>query len=357
MKKSLTVLGANALFLLTMLMVITLGSAIQLLNLSLGLIVTEVLLIALPALLFLHGRKIPLKEGLRLNPIRPLTALLCVLLGFATFMFSILIEAIMAQLTGMASVPLPEGSLPKGVLDSILYFIALAAAAPICEEIMFRGAIQGAYEKHRPAAFAILITAVMFAFYHFRVSGLPALLPVAFILGYVAWRTHSIYTSMLIHFGMNATSGANTLFAIHTGAGLLFLSLWTMLAGIPAAAVLIFAITRLHPTPAVDPAAEAEPGPGASASPRRTWLGAYWPLLGAGLLYLSVAGLTVAASLSSRLNMSTNVSYYLPRIEAPVDSRYQVTDRSGKVVGELTCRITPQGSRFSLDCTRTMQAY
>ena len=227
MRKALPLYSANLLFFLTMLLVILLGSLVQTWNLSWGLLITEFVLIALPAVLFLRQRRIPLKRGLRLNPISPLTAVLCVLLGFSTFLFSVIIEAVMAQITGMASVPVPESSLPKGLVELAVYFIALAAAAPICEEILFRGVIQTAYETNRSVKFAILITATMFAFYHMRLSGLPGLLPVAFILSYVAWRTQSILATMLIHFGMNATSGANTLVYIVTQKGLPFLSLWT----------------------------------------------------------------------------------------------------------------------------------
>ena len=109
MRKTLSLLGANVLFLLTMLLVITLGSTMQLFNLSLGLIATEVLLIALPTLLLLRARKVPLKAGLRLTPIPVLTALLCVLLGFATFMFSLLIEAVIVRISGRRVMRLGRG--------------------------------------------------------------------------------------------------------------------------------------------------------------------------------------------------------------------------------------------------------
>jgi hypothetical protein len=80
-------------------------------------------------------------------------------------------------------------------------------------------------------------------------------------------------------------------------------------------------------------------------------------LFGAGLLYLAVAGLTLAATFLPGLNPSTNITYQPPRIVAPIDSRYQITDRAGQTVGELTCRVTPLGTKVSLDCSSSIQGY
>jgi membrane protease YdiL (CAAX protease family) len=350
MNKTLSILSANALFLATMLLVLTAGSFIQYLNLSLGLIATEILLISLPTVALLRAGGIPLKVGLRLYPIDPLTALICLLLGLAVFPFSLVIESVMMQLSGMAPVATPAGALPSSTLDSVLYFIALACSAPVCEEILFRGAIQGAYEKQRPAVFAVVITAVMFIFYHMRVSGLPGLVPVSFVLGYAAWRTRSIYASMLVHFGMNGASAAHTLVALHVnGTGLPVVNLPFALGGLAAAGLLLLALTRRLPAPPAEP-----PDP---AAPRRAWLANYWPLIGGGAVYLGVAALTVASALAPMLHPVTEMSFYLPRIDAPILSKYQVTDRAGEVVGELNCLISPHTSQYDLNCTRTTQAY
>ncbi|RPI22908.1 MAG: CPBP family intramembrane metalloprotease, partial [Chloroflexota bacterium] len=294
MNKSLSLQAANFLFLLTMLLILTVGSVMQYLSLSLGLIATEVLLILLPTLIFLRLRRVPLKTGLRLNPIRPLTALACVLLGFSVSLFSLFIEAVMMQLTGMPPVPVPEGSTPSGVFPALLYFTGLAISAPICEEIMFRGAIQGAYENRRKVSMAITVTALMFAFYHMRLTGLLALLPVAFILGYVAWRTQSIYATMLVHFGMNATSAAITLvYVLGNGMVLPLVSPWTAAAGLAATAALLWVLRRTTHLPQTT-ASETEPEP--AGLPRPSWLAVYWPLIGAWVLYLIVAGLTLRTS-------------------------------------------------------------
>ena len=359
MRKALPLFSANLLYFLTMLLVILLGSLIQTWNLSWGLLITEFVLIALPAVLFLRQRHIPLKRGLRLNPISPLTAVLCVLLGFSTFLFSVIIEAVMAQLTGMASVPVPESSLPKGLVESVVYFIALAAAAPICEEILFRGVIQGAYETKRSVKFAIFITAVMFAFYHMRLSGLPGLLPVAFILSYVAWRTQSIIATMLIHFGMNATSGANTLIYTVTQKGLPFLSLWAALAGLVATVIILLVIRRLHPVPTLKEKELAgdEVLTEILPEPHPSWLGTYWPLIGAGLIYLAVTGSILFTALNPALMASAKPAFSNVTVTYPTHSEYQITNRAGDVVGSAICNLTPKSEQITLECSASMKAY
>ena len=110
MKKISPILSANLLFLVTMFLVITLGTLVQLISFSLGLIATEGLFILLPTLIWLRLRHAPTRSALRLNPIRPGIAVLSLLLGIAVWLFSVLIEALMRQLTGMNAVPVPDNS-------------------------------------------------------------------------------------------------------------------------------------------------------------------------------------------------------------------------------------------------------
>jgi len=167
------VFSVNLLYLVTILLNLVLGRWMQSMHFILGLISSEALLFLLPTIVFLRWRRIPLKEGLRLKPIRPLIGLVCLLLGFATYLFIVVIDAVMAHFTSIPIMPVSiESIAPKGVFESIGLFFAMAVAAPLCEEPLFRGVIQGAYEKQRPISSAIALTALMFAFWHFQLSGL-----------------------------------------------------------------------------------------------------------------------------------------------------------------------------------------
>jgi membrane protease YdiL (CAAX protease family) len=349
MKKSLSIASANLLYLVTMLLVIVVGSIVQTLHLSWGLIATEVVLIALPAILFLRGRKIPLKEGLRLNRISLPVAVVSLLLGVSTYLFSVLIELVMAKLTGLPSVDLSQSAMPQSTFQYALYFVAIAISAPICEELLFRGAIQSSYEQRKSAVFAIAVPALMFAFYHFRLSGLPGLLPVAFLIGYVAWRSRSTYSTMLVHFGMNASAATITILALSGNQfpNTLFSNYWILGGGLAVTLVLLFIFIRLQPKPEAYEAVEEAPA---------SWFKKYWALVVAGILYAVVVGLTLYAQLSGA-TASTTLTYTQPEITAPVASRYQAVNRAGDVVGGMDCVITPQGDNFNLACDSEIEAF
>lgn len=349
MKKSLSITSANVLYLVSMLLVIVVGSIIQMLHLSLGLIATEVVLIALPTILFLRAKKVPLKEGLRLNRISFPVAVVSLLLGVSTYLFSVLIELIMAKLSGLPSVDLSQSAMPQSTLQYALYFVAIAVSASICEEMLFRGAIQSSYEGRKSAWFAIAVPALMFAFYHFRLSGLPGLLPVAFLIGYVAWRSRSIYSTMLVHFGMNASAATITILALSGNAfpTTLFNNYWILGGGLAVTLVLLFVFIRLQPKPeAYEPIEEAPV----------KWFKKYWALIVAFIIYAVVVGLTLYAQLSGA-TAHTTLTYTQPEITAPVESRYQAVNRAGDVVGEMDCVFTPLDETYTLACDSEIDAY
>jgi uncharacterized protein len=355
MNKSISIFSANLLFTITMVLVITLGSLVQTANLGWGLIVTEIFLIALPTWLFLRARGVPLKDGLRLQPISVATVVLCLILGVSIYLFGSIIEGVMAQLTGLESVTIQSNLLPKTGWEMLIYFAALAIFAPLCEEILFRGAIQQSYENRKRAGFAITMTALLFAFYHFRLSGLPALLPIAFVLGFVVWRTKSIYAGMLIHFANNGASALNSIHYFSTGKGLPFISLWSAAGGLVVTMVVLFILSKLHPVHLPEARAAVSDSP---TPPRRmSWLATYWPLIPAGALYLSIAGLTLAVTLVPDLVPSTKLEYGIPALISPVKSHYEIANQGGEVVGEMDCTLAPDGPDIHLSCDRTIRAY
>lgn len=344
-----SIFSVNLLYLAIMLLLLVFAAALQSLHFVWGLIAIEALLILLPTIAFMRLRRIPLNEGLRLKPIRPLIGLLCVLLGFSSFLVSVTIDAVMAQLFGIASVPLPADSIPNGVNEFIVYFVAVAVVAPLCEEPLFRGVIQGTYEHRRTGRFAVTIVALMFVFFHFRPTSLPGLLPAAFILGFVAWRTGSIYASMLAHFGLNAVAAVHTLLALSNGKGLPFLGPPAATVGLAAMAVLIYLIRRLQP--AIEELKHPEQGK------FRSWLWNYSPLMGASLAYLWVAGSALTAALVTGQITLKEAGFQTVHIDQALESRFRITNRAGDDVGDMNCEIAPLGSNIRMHCVGKVGAY
>ncbi len=366
MKSSISIRSANVLFLISIVLVLTLGSVMQLLSLGWGLIGTEVLCIGLPAVLFLRFQHVPLRQGLRLNPISWRVVLLCLLLGIGGWLFAGFIDIFMMQVTGQPPVDIPTGMLPSNAFEGFLYAAALAIFAPLGEETLFRGVVQGAYEKRKTAVVAILFSSLMFAFYHFRLTGLPALLPLAFLLGYVVWRTQSLFAGMLVHFANNslaAAFGLVGLFAPQTEFPIPFPSVWTALAGLLILAVGLWLLRRVTPEPAsAVPSAEApglvDPVELQPAAARQSgWFSIYWPLIVSGLLYVVVAGMTLYVTLNPQLTAQKGVSFLPGELDHVISYEYQVVNRAGDKVGSVSCTVQPLDTYLQLDCRRRVKGY
>jgi sodium transport system permease protein len=104
---------------------------------------------------------------------------------------------------------------PALVAHPFLMPIAIGALAGICEELMFRGAIQTAFVRRIPPWGAIFLTAILFGALHFDVHGLPIRTGLGVLLGWVTWRGKSILPAMLAHGLYDATVLANAAWQIH----------------------------------------------------------------------------------------------------------------------------------------------
>lgn len=364
MKSSLSIRAANVLFLVTILLVLLVGSTIQVLNLPWGLIGTEFLLILLPTLIFLKVKKVSFKEGLRLNPITWQVALICIGLGLAAWLFDAYIDTLVMQLSGLPPVQLAAGMAPDSVLEGIVFFVALAIAAPLCEEALFRGAIQTAYEKQRSPLFAVVITALMFAFYHFRPTGLLALLPIAFILGWVMLRTQSLWAVMLVHFGNNAFSGGITLASL-VKPGITFnpISIYSAAGGLVVIVVLLVLLRRLTATraaeapvvaavePVEEPATEAAELAPLKREPGRVAL--YWPL--AVVLVLFIANGVLTAYITQ--NPPKGITFTGPADVQSQTYKYRLLNRANDEIGLAQCQIDPAGESLKLTCANKINGY
>lgn len=103
-----------------------------------------------------------------------------------------------------------QHSLLKLLADSptvttiVVIAITAVLSAPLLEELLFRVILQGWLTTMVPSSVAISVVAVLFSLVHGWRDGL-ALLPLAFILGYVFDRRHSYWSVVMIHALFNAT--------------------------------------------------------------------------------------------------------------------------------------------------------
>lgn len=93
------------------------------------------------------------------------------------------------------------------VNQSILLLFGMLILAPICEELLFRGVIQSAYESYN-GKHGYVYAAVLFGMFHIA-NGITEVIPtflVGLLLGYLVHRTGSIITSMCAHMAFNFSS-------------------------------------------------------------------------------------------------------------------------------------------------------
>jgi membrane protease YdiL (CAAX protease family) len=99
---------------------------------------------------------------------------------------------------------------PVGVL---LLLLIVGVGAPFAEELFYRGLVQRSLLNRlgRPA-WAIVLSAMFFAFAHMQSLQFPALVVVGVVFGILAWRSGRLGLSIFAHVGFNLTTAVVFLF-------------------------------------------------------------------------------------------------------------------------------------------------
>jgi uncharacterized protein len=92
----------------------------------------------------------------------------------------------------------------NGFLIPLAMLIGLTPA--ICEELLFRGYIQTRLIKAFTPMAGILISSILFAAFHMDFVHVIAVFPLGLFLGWVSWRSGSLFPAMLAHFLNNVIS-------------------------------------------------------------------------------------------------------------------------------------------------------
>lgn len=84
--------------------------------------------------------------------------------------------------------------------------LVVVVAAPLAEEVFFRGMLQRTLGRHLPIWAAVLITSVLFGVSHLQGLQLPALVAFGVVLSVLAHRSGRLGPSIWAHVGFNATT-------------------------------------------------------------------------------------------------------------------------------------------------------
>ncbi len=90
--------------------------------------------------------------------------------------------------------------------ETALVVVGAVVAAPLCEELFFRGFLQRGLMARLEAPRAIVVTALIFSAFHLEPVGFLARFQLGVLFGLLAWRSGSIWPAIGAHLANNATS-------------------------------------------------------------------------------------------------------------------------------------------------------
>ena len=82
--------------------------------------------------------------------------------------------------------------------------LVLAIVPALCEEVLFRGYVQRQAERGLGGRGGILLSGLLFGFFHLRLSQVLPLCVLGFYLAYLVWQTGSLWPAVVVHFANNA---------------------------------------------------------------------------------------------------------------------------------------------------------
>ncbi len=192
--------ASNIIYLFLAILFLTVGVYFQKKELSLGLLITEYVLVLFPAILFsIIYKKENIKAFLRLNKVSFKNIILSIIITLFTYPIAVFGNAIVLFLLnyfGKYNVPQVPFASTGG---EYLWFLLLMGVTPgICEEILFRGFFLRMNEE-KGMKKSILYTAFLFALFHFNVYNFMGPFILGIVFGYMTLVTNSIYPSIIGH--------------------------------------------------------------------------------------------------------------------------------------------------------------
>lgn len=189
-----------------MILFVTVGYVAQNWDFNYGVLITEFLLIALPTIIYVKKRGASLRKELRFNGLSFVDMLLVIIAFFAAYFVAVFINLLgEILLSTLGKLIIPDIPVATNTGEYFLLLFIIAGSAGICEEILFRGFILRAYERLGMWP-NIIVTALLFSILHLNIQNILAPFFLGIILGFVVYKTNSIFAGIIGHFINNAIS-------------------------------------------------------------------------------------------------------------------------------------------------------
>lgn len=173
---------------------------------SIGIVMLPIIVFILPSAVLIRTRDKHYLGRLMLAPGKPDTLLLSLLSALVLISGGLLLSILTSGIRRLPGVftlyDTFEATLTGSAENTLFLLIAYALLPAIGEELLFRGILREAYEKHGGFV-AILFPAILFSMIHLRPSGIPVYLFSGLILGFTAYLCRSVTAAVIAHFLYN----------------------------------------------------------------------------------------------------------------------------------------------------------
>lgn len=196
--------AAGIFFSLTTILLIYGGALLPFKNNYLKSGVGEVAFVLLPVLIFLAAGRYNFKDTLKLKRIKPVNYLIVVFLMIFGLPLVGVLNALVLALIKLAfgrNLPVPRIDIPD-VPTLLVAILVIGVSAAVCEEILFRGVISKAYERLGTTG-SLILTSVLFGILHMDLQKFVSTILLGALIGFIVYRTKSIYAGMTAHFTNN----------------------------------------------------------------------------------------------------------------------------------------------------------
>ena len=136
--------------------------------------------------------------------VRPVDLLVGIGAGLgAQILISVVYAALGVEAEGPARQLVAKGD---GVAGLVGLVVLLAVAAPVVEELLFRGVLQNGLAGRMPAPVALVVASAVFALVHFQTVQFPGLFVAGLVFGGLLLRTGRLGPSVVAHMAFNLST-------------------------------------------------------------------------------------------------------------------------------------------------------
>lgn len=198
-KKGIGILGINIVYLITAILLLTVGSYFQYKDLEKGLLITEYILVFLPPLIYVRMRGERIQKVFRLNKIKLKYVFLIMIITILIYPLALFLNLIFMTLLSffgnLKPFPIPTA---QNLKEYFVFMAIISISAGICEEVFFRGLVMYGYGR-LGKVHAIIISALLFGLFHFNIQNFAGPVVLGLVFGYLVYKTDSLFAGIIGH--------------------------------------------------------------------------------------------------------------------------------------------------------------